>query len=384
LSSLKAQSFQNFRLYACVNQPDEWWDDAEHFNICSNNAKTLDLLKDESDIEVIIIDKSTKGSGWKAKKKGVGWARKLLMDQAAEIGDEKDIIITIDADTFYPSNYLDSLIKIFHNNPHITAHSNPYYHPLTANKAEDMAILRYELYMRSYAIHMLLIENPYAFSAIGSAMAATVAQYKRMGGISPKLSGEDFYFIQKMKKAGAISQYNSVKVFPQARFSNRVNFGTGPAMIKGHAGDWSSYPFYQPTLFKQVQDTFNSFPALFDVDVETPMSCFLRKQLKRDDIWLPLRRNYKSKNQFVRACEGLVDGLRILQFLKENHLTNTSGDEIDFHENLQYFASLDMDLYCYLKEIGYSGSALSFDNMKIFRDILTNIEYKLRKLRPIT
>ena len=381
IHNLKAQKFTNFSLYACVNQPDEWWNDAEQKIFCLDNKRSLEILAQNNDFDIFIIDKSTKGNGWNGKKKGVGWARKLVMDMAANRGRDHDIIVSIDADTDYTPTYLQSLVNVFIHNSKITAHSNPYYHPLSGKKSEDSAILRYELYMRVYAIQMLLIDNPYAFSAIGSGMATTVFQYKRMGGISPKQSGEDFYFIQKMCKSGKLSNYNTEKVYPQARFSNRVNFGTGPAMIKGNNGDWSSYPFYSTQLFLQVQETFQTFGDLFYEDINTPMTSFLIKQLKRNDIWGPLRKNFKKKDLFIKACIELVDGLRILQFMKDAH--KESNDEFDFMDSIQHIANANDDLRTYLKEIGFSGSPLSFENMKAFRDILTNIEYKFRKTKAI-
>ena len=236
LLSLKLQSAQDFSLYVCVNQPDKWWDLDNKLADCKNNQKSLELLKSYTHSPVFIIDNSSKGNGWIGKNYGVGWARKTAMDFAAQHAQNNDIILSVDADTFYPQNYLESIPGIF-SNSQVIGHTNPYYHSLTENAAEDLSILRYELYMRAYHINMMLIDNPYAFTALGSGIATTAEQYRRMGGISPKLSGEDFYFIQYLKKLGTVSQYNSVKIYPQARFSNRVNFGTGPTMIKGNGGD---------------------------------------------------------------------------------------------------------------------------------------------------
>jgi len=301
LASFQNQSYKNFKLYVCVNQSEDWWDHDDHLSQCLDNERSLQYLNALTDIEVHIIDKSSKGNGWTGKKRGVGWARKLVMDLAAEQGSPNDILLSVDADTEYPPHYFQSLIRIFENEKNFTAHSNPYYHKLTGKQAEDQAILRYEIYMRVYAINMILIDNPYAFSAVGSAMATSIAQYKKMGGISPKSSGEDFYFLQYMRKNGPLNQYNSVKVYPQARFSDRVNFGTGPAMIKGDGGDWSSYPFYHPQLFSQVKETFDGFELLFEKELDLPMTKFLKEQLKKENPWEALRKNHKTVGKFVRA-----------------------------------------------------------------------------------
>jgi len=376
---LNNQSYSNFSIIVCVNQPNDWWDDIKKVHICNNNVQSIDFLSDLKFVNTTIIDKSTKGKAWEGKKRGVGWARKLSMDAAAQKGNDTDIIVTIDADTYYPPEYFQSLVDIFNSQPHILAHSNPYYHPLTGKPDEDMAILRYELYMRLYAINMLLIDNPYAFSAIGSGMACYVKQYKRLGGMTPKHSGEDFYFIQKMCKSGSISNYNPIKIYPQARFSDRVNFGTGPAMIKGDSGDWSSYPFYIPELFSHVAETFKAFSVLFEKDVMTPMTDFLKNQLKKEDIWGPLRKNFKQKHLFVNACIQLVDGLRILQYLKESHAKMSQGDELDFINSMTNLIEYYPEMPLGITKENLKENPLSFQKMKHYREILTQIEYKLRE-----
>jgi glycosyltransferase involved in cell wall biosynthesis len=383
LDSLVSQSFKNFQLICCVNQLDDWWNHKEKLHICEDNQKSIEILK-KSDLEIIVIDRSSRGIGWKGKQFGVGWARKKAMDKAADLAKPEDLIVSIDADTFYPADYFQSLSDLFALKTPFTVHSNPYYHPLTGHKAEDEAILRYELYMRVYHINMMLIDNPYAFDALGSAIACTAAQYKKMGGISPKMSGEDFYFIQHMRKNGPVSHYNHVKVYPQARFSNRVYFGTGPAMIKGNLGDWSSYPFYLPIQFKKVGETYAKFGELFEKDLETPMSAFLQTQLKRENLWQSLRRNFKTRNTFQQACMQLVDGLRILQFLKCEKTTYTNGDKEDLLANLTYFAAKKDSFKTSLFSIPMNeDNVLSFAIMKELRNALEKLEIILRFEKPI-
>lgn len=379
LQSFADQSFQGFKIIACVNQHEDWWKNEALIDKCLDNQKSIKLLSN-THLYVEVIDKSSRGKGWIGKKRGVGWARKLAMDRASELAKPNDLIVSVDADTYYPKDYFQSLLDLFSQNTQFTIHSNPYYHPLTDSKAEDEAILRYEVYMRVYHINMMLIDNPYAFSALGSAMVCTAAQYKKMGGISPKLSGEDFYFMQHMRKNGPVSQYNKYKIYPQARFSDRVNFGTGPAMIKGNTGDWSSYPFYLPQQFQNIKKTYQSFSELFDKDIKTPMSAFLQNQLKKENPWQSLRENFKTQEKFEQACMQLVDGLRILQFLKSEHTNYSRGDELDLLENLNYFSSIRKEFSFpeYIKQ-----SILSFKFLKDLRDRLEKLELSLRFEKPI-
>ncbi len=383
LKSFKLQSYQNFKIIACVNQPENWWDIDDKQIICDDNAKSIRFLEESADLDIIIIDKSSLGNGWIGKKKGVGWARKLSMDKATDLGVKEDVIISVDADTYYPPQYFESLVSIFESSNGFSAHSNPYYHRLTGKQEEDVAILRYELYMRVYAINMLLISNPYAFSAIGSGMATTIENYNKIGGISPKASGEDFYFLQHMKKMAPLHQFNEVKVYPQARFSDRVNFGTGPAMIKGNAGDWSSYPFYPPQLFQNIKQSFEAFSKLFSKDVDFPMSSFLKKQFKKDDLWTPLRKNNKKEEKFIQASEGLVDGLRILQYLKEKHAVFSKGDVEDLKINLEWFAENDEEFAEFNQDFSKLKEVFDMANMIVLRDQLTKLEYKYRRIESL-
>ncbi len=381
LDNIALQSYKNVELIACVNQAEEWWNLDDQLEQCLNNQKSLEILKRETLFPITIIDKSSKGKAWTGKQKGVGWARKLVMDEAAKSGKDEDLIVSIDADTAYPADYLSSLVHLFNTKKTIVGLANPYYHPLTSHETQNYAILRYEIYMRNYAINMLLIDNPYHFTALGSAMATSLKVYKKVGGLSPKASGEDFYFLQKLRKYGELAHWNKLKVFPEARFSNRVNFGTGPAMIKGHQGDWSSYPIYPQNIFQKVRQTYDAFPALFKKEVRTPMSSFLQQQLKREEIWLPLRKNYKSEYQFIKACQTLVDGLRILQFLKSETSFEEEKQSKILSSNLIYFSKIDSVHSNHLKELSSQVKLDELDSLIDLRDTLADFEYSFRKLK---
>lgn len=322
IESLKKQSFGNFDLYVCVNNPDDWWNSADKTDIVNNNIQLINLLNSTNDIKITIIDKCTKGNGWTGKKKGVGMARKLLFDRIIADHNSDNIIVSMDADTTFGPDYLQSIIEKFNTTSHLSAMAVPYYHPLSENNNCNRAILRYELYMRYYMLQLLRIRSPYAFTALGSAMAFTPKAYNLAGGITPLEGGEDFYLMQKFCKTGLISISNTEVVYPSSRTSHRVPFGTGPAVNKGITEQEKSYPFYPSILFDNIKETFYSFDRLYQNDYTTPMTVFLQNQLKTTDIWLPLRKNYKKADLFVKACTERVDGLRILQYLKQEYNNN--------------------------------------------------------------
>lgn len=334
---IKAQTFRNFELIVCVNQPESWWFDQDKLTVCENNQKCLQLLKKQHDIKTTIIDKSSKGNGWEEKRSGVGWARKIIMDHIATNAKESDVIVSLDADTTFRSNYFQSIIDNFMAHQKDAAIAVPYYHSLTENENQNRHILRYEIYMRYYVLNLWRINNPYNFSALGSAIAVPVWVYKRVGGLSPHKSGEDFYFLLKLRKFGELGLWNDEKVYPASRYSNRVLFGTGPALIKGASGDWSSYPIYDFKLFDDVQTTYSLFEKLFNQEIDFPMKDFLAKLFKDADWFEPLRKNSSCVEQFVKACQHKVDALRILQYLKFNQKENGSKAEEMLNKYLSEF-----------------------------------------------
>ncbi|MCD4773618.1 MAG: glycosyltransferase [Bacteroidales bacterium] len=377
INNINNQKYKSFELYICVNQPDEWWSNPEKESICLNNKRALKLLKKITQFPVTVIDKSSKGMGWKGKKFGVGWARKTIMDKISIKADKNDIILTLDADTSFSENYLSSISDSFIAGEKVVALSVPYYHKLTEDETTNRNILHYEIYMRYFSLNLWRISNPYRFTALGSAIAVPVWVYKTIGGITPHKSGEDFYFLQKLRKYGKLKIWNNEKVFPAARFSDRVFFGTGPAMIKGKNGNWSSYPFYHFSLFDKIKITFDLFFDLYEKDIETPLSGFLRDQFNSENIWIPLRNNFKTRENFIKACEDKVDGLRILQFLKSSQKNILKSDEENLKEYLIKFNKNEEIEKLYLEEFSFSSSSIF--QLNLIRDFLVMKESELQK-----
>ena len=298
----------------------------------------------------------------------MGYARKTLFDAIAETHDDNELIVSLDADTDFDGHYFDELISVFNATPDAYALAVPYYHPLSGEEALDRAMLRYEIYMRHYLISLLEIDNPYAFTALGSAMVFPLKAYRSVGGITPLQGGEDFYLMQKFAKTGRILLDFNETVRPQGRPSRRVPFGTGPAIAKGIDSMNITYPFYPQEGFQAVADTYALFPTLFTEDKETPMSSFLRQQLKTDNLWQPLRKNFKTSELFIHACQERVDGLRILQYLKTFPL-RPSEEELKYLCNIHGISVPD--------DISFINSSIS--EINAIRDALFETECCMRK-----
>lgn len=378
LDCLSAQTYRNFRLFVCVNQPDSWWSDPVKRSSCLNNQASIALLSRWDGCETHIIDRSSQGHGWTGKRHGVGFARKAVMDLADKMAGPDELMVSLDADSVFSPEYLGSIALNFSTNRGAVALALPYYHRTGSDPAANRAMLRYEIYMRHYFLNLHRIGSPYAFTALGSAMALPVRAYRAIGGMTPKLSGEDFYFLQKLRKFGLVMAWNDEVVYPEARFSDRVFFGTGPAMIRGAAGDWSSYPIYPAALFDDILESYLLMPLFYIGPLGTKVSAFLSQIFNESDPFQPLRVNHRDLDHFTRAFHEKFDGLRILQYLKTAHDGHGTSDEGNLYDFLgrEYPAEELKMLNVTWKTFSFSTSPL--EELERIREFLFKKEMEAR------
>jgi len=366
-----------FEVHVCVNQPEEYWQLPDKKEICEHNQQLISYLRQYQDVPLQILDYSSPGKGWRGKNHGVGWARKVLFENILKSADPEDILISLDADTRINPNYLQSIADNFAQHPEWPAIAAPYYHPLTGDEARDRAILRYELYMRNYAINLLRIGSPYGFTALGSAIAMRAGALRKVGNITPLKSGEDFYLVQKFRKMAPIGLYNEEMVYPAARYSTRVAFGTGPAMMKGNQGDWNSYPLYYYSLFEPIAQTFALLPQLYHQDVHTEFLDFLQESAKSEvSLWQSIRQNVKDLPHFIQAFHEKADGLRTLQYVRRQQQTRPMEDEFALHQNLSLWQPSQIPDW-YHPEIGFN--QFTIKQLDYIRNLLLDYETELRK-----
>ena len=172
---------------------------------------------------------------FKKKEAGVGSARKILMDEAARrfsaLGRPEGIIASMDADALVQKNYLEALVTHFEAGPE--GCSVRFEHPLEGEEFSPevyRAIIQYELHLRYYLQSVRFTGYPFAYHTVGSSFAVRADVYCKEGGMNRRQGGEDFYFIQKVAQRGTFSQCNATCVIPSPRPSDRVPFGTGPAI----------------------------------------------------------------------------------------------------------------------------------------------------------
>jgi hypothetical protein len=193
-------------------------------------------------------------------KGGVGWARKLVLDEAARILPQDGIMLCLDADCTVEKNYIHTVYDFFRMHSDCDAASIYYEHPWEGLSLEQQsAIQQYELHLR-YLVHaMRWTGHPFAFQTVGSSMAVRRGAYLKQGGMNTRPAGEDFYFLQKFIEVDRFREIRNTTVYPSARVSERVPFGTGRAMkqLKSETTwmttNMDSYVQIKP-LFQHIED----------------------------------------------------------------------------------------------------------------------------------
>jgi len=207
------------------------------------------------------------------KHAGVGFARKIAMDEAthrfAYTNNHKGIIASLDADCTVHQSYLLSIYQTFTSYDCGIA---PIYfeHPLSGNLSyyQYFAIAQYELYLRWYVYMLRSIGFPFAHHTVGSSFAVRADAYCRQGGMNKRQAGEDFYFLQKMYEAEQVSSITNTTVYPSARVSHRVPFGTGYAMQTLMNSADNIYYVYNPYSFYPLNDFFTRINELYKCNSE--------------------------------------------------------------------------------------------------------------------
>ena len=187
---------------------------------------------------------------------GVGLARRLGMDEAVarldRVAAQNGIIVGLDADCRVASNYFEALLEHFHTQPKTNACSIYYEHPLSGGAAPEVyrAITEYELYLRYFRRGLVTARYPYAYHTVGSCMAVRSRAYQSCGGMNKRQAAEDFHFLSKLMLQGGYSDLFTTTVFPAARPSHRVPFGTGHAVAKRLREP--SLLVYAPEVFEAI------------------------------------------------------------------------------------------------------------------------------------
>ncbi len=310
-----------------VNQGEEVTPD-----IHAQNQRSLSELKAWSASNQVFELYSLHIDNIPAKKAGVGYARKTGMDEAlrrlAKSQSSHRIIVCLDADSTVSTNYLEAIYTYFSHYPKCPAAAIHYEHPFNnTNHKVNQAILEYELHLRYYVLAQRWAGLRYAHQTVGSSMAVRAEAYAAQGGMNTRKAGEDFYFIHKFTHYAEFGNISTASVYPSARISDRVPFGTGRAMHNLLSTE-ESLMSYAPQSFGAIAKLVNQLPNLYvgkAIKSSEPMSFFLGNQNYKHKIE-ELRNNTSDYIAFEKRFFRWFDAFLCMKFL------HFSRDQ--FHPNI--------------------------------------------------
>lgn len=300
-----------------------------------NNKESIKFLKkyrDDSILNIGIIDASTNGNELDDKDGGVGLARKIGMDSALKLfgnsSNEKNILICLDADCTVSENYLKEIILNYNKNSFSAATVN-FQHPFPEAEENLKAIICYEIFLRYYVMGLRFAKSPYAFFTIGSSMICDVESYIKIEGMNKRKAAEDFYFLEKLGKHYQINSIENAIVYPSARGSFRVPFGTGQRVNRFISKIQNEYLLYNPKsflilkkwveLFHKNELTANQY--LIKAKEINNSLCEFLKENKFESSWNKIISNSKNQKQIELQKKRWFDGfrtLKLIHYLREN------------------------------------------------------------------
>lgn len=263
-----------------------------------------------------------------AKHAGVGLARKIGMDEAlrrfASI-QYSGLILCLDADCTVKGNYLQAIEHQFLT--HTPYACNIYFEHVPDHVQEPElkeGILFYELYLRYYVNALAYSGFPFAMHTIGSSMAVRADIYAKSGGMNRRKAGEDFYFLHKIAPLKHFLHIHQTTVFPSARVSHRVPFGTGRAQanwLQNPAQGHFTYHFQTfhdlQVFLKQINSYYGLGKAQLAEKVEQlpeAVSNFLEEHHFLQKVE-EMQQNTTSTEAFVKRFFQWFNGFTVLKYV---------------------------------------------------------------------
>lgn len=269
-----------------------------------------------------------------SKYAGVGLARKIAMDEAcyrfAAVSRPDGIIVSCDADTYVDPTYFVAIEQYYKDDINRTVANIYFEHPLAeCHDARQIdAIAQYELHLRYYVEQLRAIEYPFAFHTVGSCFSIRMQTYCLHGGMNKRQAGEDFYFLQKIAQSEHIGNIATTCVYPSARISMRVPFGTGPVLCKLLEQETFHYMTFAPQSFSVLAHFFSCINTFAELSRESLSDAYdklpkaihysVSRQLFVDKI-TEIQQNTSSLVQFRRRFFAWFDGFMVFRYLNESH-----------------------------------------------------------------
>ncbi|KQC09865.1 MAG: hypothetical protein APR62_13045 [Smithella sp. SDB] len=299
----------------------------------------------DSKLKLGYINAASKGFEMPRNTGGVGLARKIGMDMAVRLLERNSVssgaILCLDADTLVSDRYLSVIKKYFAEKTKTAIVA--YEHQMPDNYEQRAAIVCYEIFLRYWILGLRYAQSPWAFHSIGSTISVSSEAYVAVRGMNRREAGEDFYFLNKLAKTGEINYIKETCVYPSARLSTRVPFGTGKSMQRflSQISKEEFYNLYDVRIFTILRDWLKLMKGSFILDENEILKkageihALLEKFLRINDfaiIWQKIRRNSKDEKTLARQFNDWFDGFKTLKLI--NYFTKEIYPHADMFDAL--------------------------------------------------
>jgi hypothetical protein len=198
-------------------------------------------------------------------KEGVGLARKIGCDIALALQASGTVqsrwLHNTDADAVLDDRYFEAAEQ----QHHCVAITHPFVHVLPADPKIAQATDLYEQRLHYYVLGLRYAGSPYDYHTLGSCISVDAASYAAVRGFPKRAAGEDFYLLNKIAKLGPVARPTTPVIKITGRISDRVPFGTGPAVAELAAAEQplQSTLFYHPDSFHALRQFLASLELLY-------------------------------------------------------------------------------------------------------------------------
>jgi hypothetical protein len=258
----------------------------------------------------------------------------------------RNLILSLDADTLVQNNYLSATNNYF--TPRDKTAIVAYEHQMPLNYEEQAAICCYEIFLRYWVLGLKYAKSPWAFHSIGSTIITSTEAYLEVRGMNKREAGEDFYFLSKLAKMSKIGYIKETCVYPSARPSARVPFGTGKRIQRFLAGvHKEEYLLYDPKIFVILADWLQLMKNQFicgddEILIKTERIHPMLKSFLIDcdfaAVWSKICRNAKDEKTLTRQFNDWFDGFKTLKLI--NYFTKKVYPQINMFEALNRILSM--------------------------------------------
>jgi hypothetical protein len=308
---------------------DKVEDEAEIHSRSKRDLESLEKSQGKWPFPLFYID----ATQLKDKNAGVGLARKIGLDAcilSLESESQNPWLVCLDADCLVSENYLTCLASLVQNEEASLA-TFRFLHNIPPGSSLELSsgIKHYELFLEYYRLGLQFSGYPFFLHTVGSSMAFRAIPYARSGGMNQRKAGEDFYFLHKLFPHYQVFEISENLVFPSARISDRVPFGTGRFQQKWIGEERTFLLTYHPEIFNGLRLLLTGFfesieNGFQDLNFEPffnwhPMaiSFFEQEEMKRQ-LNLAIQSS-KQEIQKRKAVFRWFDGLAVLKFVHYFH-----------------------------------------------------------------